>query len=95
MKNDVFDNAENITFQNEISEEEVKAVMKEKEALPLICVGEEKPEDGEVSGYYINEDGQVSFYDKDYLTLLIKTGKRTVKNLKYDQKKLCLVYTGT
>ena len=51
-----------------------------------ICVDKKKDENDNIVGYYINENSaeKPSYYDAEYLTTLLKTGKMKVENMKYD-----------
>ena len=58
-----------------------------------ICTGKEE-NSGAVVGYKILENGKTETYCAEYLTTLVKTGKMTVENMKYDEKACKLVFTG-
>lgn len=58
-----------------------------------LVVGEER-ENGEVKGYYVLENNKRELYCAEYFKTLLKTGKMTVKNMKYDTESQQLLYTG-
>ena len=58
---------------------------------PVICTGPATDKEGH-SGYTILENNNSSFYEKDYLTTQVKTGKMTIANMKYNPTTKTLEY---
>lgn len=65
---------------------------KERKITMAICIGQQKDEKGKVTSYKILENGKSSTYDREYLTQLLKTGKKQVENMSYDEKSCSVIF---
>lgn len=52
-----------------------------------ICTKPNKSKDGTIVSYDVLEDGHTSTYPADYLTNLLKMGKMTLANMRYNSFK--------